>query len=263
MNTQPVLLDISQGVATLTLNEPETLNALTTPMVARLIDMVEQVEADSSVRAVILTGSGRGFCSGMNLTRSAEEVLAQGSAGLHKIMQQVNSMLLRIAQMEKPWIAAVNGPAVGGGCSLALVCDLVLASESAYLSAGYIKIGLMMDMGLTYLLPHLVGLRRANELAFFGERIPASQAVEFGLVNRAIADGDLMQISQEWAHRLAQAPTRAIGANKIAMRRAMHSTYSQALDWEALALPMIAQSDDLREGLSAFLEKREANFRGK
>jgi 2-(1,2-epoxy-1,2-dihydrophenyl)acetyl-CoA isomerase len=263
MNNKPVLLEISQGVATLTLNEPETLNALTSEMVSRFIEVVEQVEGDNSVRAVILTGAGRGFCSGMNLTRSAEELLSKGSMGLRKVIQEVNAMLVRMAEMEKPWVAAVNGPAVGGGCSLALVCDLVLAAESAYLSAGYIKIGLMMDMGLTYLLPHLVGLRRANELAFFGDRIPAAQAVEIGLINRAVPDEELLATSREWAVRLAQAPTLAIAANKLAMRRALHSTYSEALDWEALALPMIAQSEDLREGLRAFVEKREAHFKGK
>jgi 2-(1,2-epoxy-1,2-dihydrophenyl)acetyl-CoA isomerase len=187
-----VLLDISHGVATLTLNDPETLNALTPEMVTRFISLLKQVDEDPEVRAIILTGAGRGFCSGMNLTRSAGEILAQGSVGLHRVIQAVNAMLLRIAEMEKPWLAAINGPAVGGGCSLALVCDLVLAAESAYLSAGYIKIGLMMDMGLTYLLPHLAGLRRANDLAFFGERIPSSQAVEIGLINRCVPDQELM-----------------------------------------------------------------------
>jgi 2-(1,2-epoxy-1,2-dihydrophenyl)acetyl-CoA isomerase len=263
MNNTPVLLDISRGVATLTLNDPETLNALTPEMVARFIDIVEQVEKDTSVRAVILTGAGRGFCSGLNLVRSAGEVLSQGSAGLHAAIQAVNAVLLRIAEMEKPWLAAINGPAVGGGCSLALVCDLVLAAETAYLSAGYIKVGLMLDMGLTYLLPHLAGLHRANELAFFGERLPAAQAVEIGLINRAVPDARLLATTQEWALRLAQAPTLAIAANKRAMRRALSSTYAEALDWEALALPLVAQSEDLREGLSAFVSKREPHFKGK
>jgi 2-(1,2-epoxy-1,2-dihydrophenyl)acetyl-CoA isomerase len=263
MSDNPVLLDISQGVATITLNEPDTLNALTTEMVSRFIKVVKQVEDDESVRAIILTGAGRGFCSGMNLTHSAAELLAKGSAGLHRVMQEVNALLVRIAEMEKPWLAAVNGPAVGGGCSLALVCDLVLAAESTYLSASYIKIGLMMDMGLTYLLPYLVGLRRANELAFFGERIPATQAVEIGLINRAVPDEELMATSQAWAQRLAKAPTMAIAANKRLMQRAQHSTYSEALDWEALMLTLITQSEDLQEGVKAFVEKREPSFKGR
>ena len=262
MQEDPILLDISENVATLTLNEPETLNALTPEMVARLVELVERVADEREVRAVILTGAGRGFCSGLNLTRSAGEVFSQGTVGLRKAMGKVNGALKRIAGMEKPWLAAVNGPAVGGGCSLALVCDLVLAAESAYLSAGYIKVGLMMDMGLTYLLPHLVGLRLANELAFFGERVPASEAVEIGLVNRTVPDESLLETARQWAQRLAKGPTLAIAANKLAMRRALHSTYSEALEWEAQALPMIVQSEDLREGLSAFVEKREAHFKG-
>lgn len=263
MQNEPVLLDISEGVATITLNEPETLNALTTAMVSRFSEVMKQVEADQAVRAIILTGTGRGFCSGMNLTHSAAELLAKGSIGLHQVLQEVNAMLNRIAEMQKPWIAALNGPAVGGGLSLAMVCDLILAAESTYLSAGYIKIGLMMDMGLTYMLPHLVGLRRANELAFFGERVPAAQAVEIGLINCTVPDAALMATSREWALKLAQAPTMAIAANKLAMRRALHSTYSEALDWEALNLTLVTQSEDLQEGVKAFIEKREAHFKGR
>jgi len=263
MQNEPVLLDISEGVATITLNEPETLNALTTAMVSRFIEVMKQVDTDQAVRAIILTGAGRGFCSGMNLTHSAAELLAKGSIGLHQVLQEVNAMLNRIAEMQKPWIAALNGPAVGGGLSLAMVCDLILAAESTYLSAGYIKIGLMMDMGLTYLLPHLVGLRRANEMAFFGERVTAAQAAEIGLINRTVPDAALMATSREWALKLAQAPTMAIAANKLAMRRALHSTYSEALDWEALNLTLVTQSEDLQEGVKAFVEKREAHFKGR
>jgi 2-(1,2-epoxy-1,2-dihydrophenyl)acetyl-CoA isomerase len=263
MQEQTVLLEVSEGVAMLTLNEPETLNAITPEMVARLIEVVGQVDESEDVRAVILTGAGRGFCSGLNLTRSAGDVFSRGSVGIRQAMQAINGLLTRIAEMEKPWLAAVNGPAVGGGFSLALTCDLVMAAESAYFSAGYVKVGLMMDMGLTYLLPHLAGLRRANELAFFGERLPAAEAASIGLINRLLPDDDLMEAAREWALRLAQGPTLAIAANKLAMRRALHSTYRQALDWESLALPLIAQSEDLLEGLSAFVQKRDAQFKGR
>lgn len=263
MQEQTVLMEISEGVATLTLNEPETLNAITPEMVRRLIEVVSEVDENGDVRAVILTGAGRGFCSGLNLTRSAGEIFSRGSVGLRQAMGNVNSLLTGIAEMEKPWLAAVNGPAVGGGFSLALTCDLVLAAESAYFSAGYIKVGLMMDMGLTYLLPHLGGLRRANELAFFGERLPAAEAVALGLVNRVLPDGDLISAAHEWALRLAQGPTLAIAANKLAMRRALHSSYREALEWESQTLPLVAQSEDLREGLSAFIQKREAQFKGR
>jgi 2-(1,2-epoxy-1,2-dihydrophenyl)acetyl-CoA isomerase len=165
--------------------------------------------------------------------------------------------------MEKPWLAAVNGPAVGGGCGLALACDLVLIAESAFLALNFVNVGLVMDLGSTFLVPRLVGLRKANELAFFGERIYGPEAAEMGLVNRVVSDDVLMDAAREWAARLAAGPTLAIGAIKLGMRRALHGTFRDALHWEAMMQSLAAQTDDAAEGLMAFFQKRKPEFKGK
>lgn len=145
---------------------------------------------------------------------------------------------------------------------MALICDLVLIAESAYLSLGYVNIGMVLDMGSTFLLPRLVGLRKATELAFFGDRIHGSKAAEIGLANRAVPDGDLMITAREWAERLAAGPTVSIGAIKLGMRRALHGTFRDALHWEAMMISLIAQTGDAAEGLTAFFQKRKPEFRG-
>jgi len=263
MTTDPILLDKSDHIATITLNQPETLNALTYDMVLRLREIVDEVAGDPDVRAVLLTGAGRGFCSGANLAGGTGQAIAGGGMGVRAAVEAMNQVLARIAEMEKPWLAAVNGPAVGGGCSLALVCDMVLIAESAYLSLGYVNLGLVLDMGSTFLVPRLVGLRKAVELAFFGERVYGPEAAELGLVNRAVPDDALMETAREWAARLAAGPTVALGAIKLGMRRALHSTFRDTLHWEAMMLSLIAQTEDAAEGLMAFFQKRKPEFKGR
>jgi 2-(1,2-epoxy-1,2-dihydrophenyl)acetyl-CoA isomerase len=258
-----VLYEKADGVAAITLNQPETLNALTYDMVLRLRAIIDELSDDPKVRAVLLTGAGRGFCSGANLLGGTGRTLAGGGMGVRGAILEMNELLAGIAEMEKPWLAAVNGPAVGGGCSLALTCDLVLAAESAYLSLGYVNIGMVLDMGSTFLLPRLVGLRKANELAFFGERIYGPEAAEIGLINRAVPDEDLMDTAREWAARLAAGPTLSIGAIKLGMRRALHGTFRDAMHWEAMMISLIAQTEDAAEGLTAFFQKREPFFKGR
>lgn len=263
MTTDTVLLEKADQIATVTLNEPATLNALTYDMAVRLGEIVEDVAGDVDVRAVVLTGAGRGFCSGANLLGGSGETLAAGGMGVRAAVMVMNDLLARIAEMQKPWLAAVNGPAVGGGCSLALVCDLVLVAESAYLCLGYVNVGMVLDMGSSYLLPRLVGLPKANELAFFGERVYAAEAAEIGLVNRAVPDDQLMDTTREWATRLAAGPTLSIGAMKLGMRRALHGTFRDALHWEAMMLSLVAQTEDAAEGLMAFFQKRRPEFKGR
>jgi 2-(1,2-epoxy-1,2-dihydrophenyl)acetyl-CoA isomerase len=263
MNSESVLLETSDHVATVTLNQPATLNALTYDMVIRLREIVDDLAIDREVRAVLLTGAGRGFCSGVNLLGGTGETLSAGGMGVQAAVTIMNEVLADITEMEKPWLAAVNGPAVGGGCSLALACDLVLAAESAYLCVGYVNIGMVLDMGSTFLLPRLVGLRKASELAFFGDRIYGPEAVKIGLVNRTVPDEGLMEAAREWAARLAAGPTLALGAMKLGMRRALHTTFRDALHWEAMMLSLIAQTEDAAEGLMAFFQKRKPAFKGK
>ena len=262
MSSDLVLLEKSGQIATVTLNQPATLNALTVDMVECLGKIVGELAGDPDVRAVLLTGAGRGFCSGANLLGGTGQALGAGGMGVRAALMAMNGVLTSIAEMEKPWLAAVNGPAVGGGCSLALTCDLVLAAESAYLCVGYVNIGMVTDMGASYLLPRLVGLRKANELAFFGERIHGPQAAEMGLINRAVPGDKLMETAREWAARLATGPTLSLGAMKLAMRRALHGTYRDALNSEAMMISLIAQTEDAAEGLLAFYQKRKPAFKG-
>jgi len=263
MSSQSILFEKSDGVATVTLNQPVTLNALTLPMVRQLRQVVADVARDRDVRAALITGAGRGFCSGANLLGGSGETLASGGMGVRAAVLLMNEVLANIAEMEKPWLAAVNGPAVGGGCSLALACDLVLAAESAFLSIGFVNIGMVLDMGSTFLLPRLVGFRKAVELAFFGDRIYGPEAAAIGLINRAVPDDELIATAHKWAGRLAAGPTLALGAMKLGMRRALHTTFRDALHWEAMMLSLIAQTEDAAEGLMAFYQKRKPAFKGK
>jgi 2-(1,2-epoxy-1,2-dihydrophenyl)acetyl-CoA isomerase len=263
MDTNVVNYEKSGGFATVTLNQPATLNAITYDMVLRLDDILDELSGDPDVRAVVLTGAGRGFCSGANLLGSTGQALTAGGMGVRDAILAMNDVLVRIAEMQKPWLAAVNGPAVGGGCSLALICDLVLVAQSAYLCLGYVNVGMVLDMGSTYLLPRLVGLHKANELAFFGERIYGPQAAEIGLANRVVPDDELIDTARQWAARLAAGPALSIGAIKVGMRRAMHGTFRDALHWEAMMLPLIAGTEDAAEGLMAFFQKRKPEFKGR
>jgi 2-(1,2-epoxy-1,2-dihydrophenyl)acetyl-CoA isomerase len=263
MNSELVLLEKSDHVATVTLNQPETLNALSYDVVTRLREVVDDVAGDGDVRAVVLTGAGRGFCSGANLLGSSGQTLAAGGIGVRAAVMTVNELLADIAEMEKPWLAAVNGPAVGGGCSLALVCDLALIAESAYVSLGYVNVGMVLDMGSTFVTPRLVGLHKAKELAFFGERVYGPEAAEIGLANRVVPDGELMDTAREWAARLAAGPALSIGAIKLGMWRSLHTTFRDALYWEAMMISLIAQTEDAAEGLMAFFQKRKPEFKGK
>ena len=263
MSTDIVLYEKDGHIATVTLNQPSTLNALTYDVVVRLGEIVQDVAGDPDVRAVVLTGAGRGFCSGANLMGGTGEALGAGGMGVRAAVMAMNEVLAGIAEMQKPWMAAVNGPAVGGGCSLALVCDLNLIAESAYLCVGYVNVGMVLDMGGTYLLPRLVGIQKASELAFFGERVYGPEAAEMGLANRSVPDAELMDTAREWAARLASGPTLSIGAMKLGMRRGLQSTFRDTLHWEAMMLSLIAQTEDEAEGLMAFFQKREPEFKGR
>ena len=263
MSAESVLCEKADQIATVTLNQPATLNALTYDVVVRLGEVVGSIAGDPDVRAVVLTGAGRGFCSGANLMGGTGEALGSGGMGVRAAVMAMNEVLANIAEMQKPWLAAVNGPAVGGGCSLALVCDLCLIAESAYLCVGYVNVGMVLDMGGTYLLPRLVGLQKASELAFFGERVYGPEAAEMGLVNRSVPDAELMDTARAWAERLASGPTLSIGAMKLGMRRGLHSTFRDTLHWEAMMLSLIAQTEDAGEGLMAFFQKRKPEFKGR
>ncbi|MEU9986121.1 enoyl-CoA hydratase-related protein [Streptomyces sp. NPDC048045] len=246
-----------------TLDRPETLNALTPGDRDRLISLLEEASADPDVRAVVLTGTGRGFCAGADLRGGGgggERVPGDVSRTLRLGAQRLVSAVL---DCEKPVIAAVNGTAAGLGAHLALACDLVLAAESARFIEVFVRRGLVPDAGGAYLLPRLIGLHRAKELMFFGDALPAPEAERLGLVNRVVPDGELTKTAHAWAARLAAGPTRALALTKQLVNASLDVDRAAAFAAEAAAQEINMTTEDAREGLRAFAERREAGFRGR
>lgn len=258
-----VELEVSGGAARITLNRPDALNAWDLAFGTALKDAVETVAGDEAVRAVLITGAGRAFSSGADLKeqRSANEgELPDLSQRLHELYHPT---ILGIREMPKPVIAAVNGPAVGIGCSLALACDLIIAAESAYLLLAFVNIGLVPDGGASTVLPARAGVARANEMAMLGERVPAAQALEWGLVNRVVADGELAHEADVLLERLAAGPTASFAGWKRLLNRRVFAGIEEQLAAEADAQGEQGRTQDFIEGVLAFVEKRPPEFSGR
>jgi 2-(1,2-epoxy-1,2-dihydrophenyl)acetyl-CoA isomerase len=258
-----ILFVSADGVATLTLNRPEKLNAFTDEMLAALAEALKQAERDETVRCIVITGSGRAFSAGQDLASVRERDADGGMSFRDHLQHAYNPIIRRLRAMEKPVIAAVNGVAAGAGASLALACDLRLAAESASFIQAFIGVGLIPDNGATWFLPQMIGFPRAFELAVTGRRLTAAEALTLGLVNRVVADEALADAAGETAAQLAAAPTKAIGLTKRAMNRALLTTLDEALDYEAQLQEIAGRTADHREGVAAFLEKRPPRFEGR
>jgi 2-(1,2-epoxy-1,2-dihydrophenyl)acetyl-CoA isomerase len=265
-----VLRRIDGGVAWITLNRPEAGNAITPAMRDQLIAWLEEASADLAVRAVVVTGSGeKGFCTGADLRTSGPGPVrpegapdrAVGDAA-RMIRTGWQRLVTAVLDCEKPVIAAVNATAAGGGMHLALACDLVIAAEEAKFIEVFIRRGIAPDAGGAYLLARLVGPQKAKELFFFGDDLPARDAERLGLVNKVVARADLMAEVGAWAARLASAPTKAVSAAKYLTNRALESDRATALWDEATAQELVTGTEDCREGLTAFAERRPPVFRG-
>jgi len=254
-----ILLDQREGVLTITLNRPDVLNAFNEQMLRELHDALRQAERDAAVRCVLLTGAGRGFCSGQDLRGRAGTTAFSFRESLR---DRYNPIITQIRTMEKPVIAAVNGVAAGAGCSLALAADMRIASDRASFIEVFARVGLVPDSGSTYLLPRLVGLGKALEIAYTAEAVDAAEALRLGLVNRVVQHDDLMPHAAALAQKLAAGPTRGYGLTKRAINYGLHATLDQALEYEAYLQEIAGRSADHREGVTAFLEKRQANFKG-
>ncbi|KUO10884.1 enoyl-CoA hydratase/isomerase family protein [Streptomyces sp. DSM 15324] len=250
-------------VAFLTLNRPEALNALTGDLREQLIRTLSEASADPAVRAVVLTGAGRGFCAGADLRggAGAGERVAGDVARMIRLGAQ--RLIAAVLDCEKPVIAAVNGTAAGLGAHLALACDLVLAAESARFIEVFVRRGLVPDGGGAYLLPRLVGPQRAKELMFFGDAVGAADAERLGLVNRVVPDGELEKTAGEWAARLATGPTRALALTKHLVNTSLGTDRATAFAAEATAQEINMTTADASEGVTSFLERRAAEFRGR
>lgn len=251
--------EVSNGVATITLNRPEVYNALNNEITFELQDAFKQVKRDAEVRVVVLTGEGKAFCSGQDLKASSKEPDRSFSDSIHK---RYNPIIKAIRSLPKPVICRLNGVAAGAGCSFALACDMIVAAESAKLIEVFVNIGLVLDSGSSYFLPRLVGSAKAFELATMGSRVSAKEAVDMGLVNYAVPDEELDEELAKYTSYYAQAPTKAIGLMKKMLNKSQHATLTEMLDYEAYCQDIAGASTDHKEGVAAFLEKRKPSFKG-
>jgi 2-(1,2-epoxy-1,2-dihydrophenyl)acetyl-CoA isomerase len=264
MEETPVLAAVESGVLTLTLNRPQRLNAMSQALIAALREQIARAAGDSAIRAVLLTGTGRGFCAGADLAGSGTGALgADGKPDLGAVMEtHYNPLIRSMRELPKPVIAAVNGVAAGGGANLALAADIVLAARSARFDQAFVRISLMPDLGGTWFLPHTVGDARARALAMLGTSVPAEEALRMGMVWQVIDDADLMPEAAKLAQKMAAGPTLSYAAIKQAMNRAGTNSLDQQLDLERDSQRALGKSADFKEGVAAFLAKRAANFTG-
>ena len=263
MSYETIQLEMRGAVCLLTLNRPDRLNSLNVQVAHDFKASVSEA-LERGARAIVITGAGRAFSAGGDLREMQEIAGREGrvEAFFDEPLRILNESILLIRQTPVPFIAAVNGVASGGGCNLALACDLVIASESAKFNQAFVKIGLVPDCGGTFMLPRLVGLKRATQLMFTGDLVTAAQAAEMGMINSVAADGELMSQVMAMAEKLAQAPTAAIGQIKKLLEASVVNDYGSQLDNERKAQIESGKTKDFTEGVSAFLEKRPPRFVG-
>ncbi len=260
MGYETILTAVTNNVLTITLNRPEKLNALIAQMLGELRDALETAEGDAAIRCIVLTGMGRGFCSGADLTAMGQRDESVSTAD--RVRQSYNGVITGIRRIEKPVIAAVNGVAAGAGMSLAMACDMRMASETAWFTQGFVRIGFVPDSGGTLFLPMLVGYARAAELAFTGDRVEATEAYRIGLVNHVVPADALMTETYRLTARMTALPPRAIGMTKRAFNQAMMPHLDEVLEREAVLQEIAAHTADHREGIAAFREQRPPRFTG-
>ncbi len=262
MKSNFVDFEISEAVATIVLNRPDVLNSFNAEMSSELVEALKRCSNDQSVRAVILTGAGRAFCAGQDLS----EVLPDADGimpSLGPIVEACYNPVIRgIRSLEKPVIAAVNGVAAGAGANMALACDFVIASEKASFIQSFCHVGLIPDSGGTFFLPRIVGLARANELMMLGEKVRAENALEMGMIYKVVSPDDLQGEGLRLAQRLASMPTKGLGLTKRGMNASLGNTLDQQLDLEIELQDEAGRTEDYREGVTAFVEKRDPQFSG-
>mgnify|MGYP000114206163 CR=1 FL=1 len=263
---QHVQTELVDGIATITLNRPEALNALSPRMTDALIEHTASAECDDRVRCLVLRGNGRAFMAGGDVKGMREALTTDREGHLARTEMRVlraHQFVAQLRRMRKPVLAAVQGPVAGIGLGISLAADFVVARDDAYFLMAYRHIGLSADGGATYFLPRLVGERRALEYALLGDRIPAAEALACGLVNRVVPAAQFEAVTADIARRLADGPTRALGAVKQLIRTSFESTWDQHSHREAESIAAAAATQDHLEGVTAFVEKRRPVFAGR
>jgi 2-(1,2-epoxy-1,2-dihydrophenyl)acetyl-CoA isomerase len=251
------------GIFTITLNRPEVYNAISPELFHELDEAVEEAAKDGETRVVVITGAGKAFCSGGDVNLDVSQVSRMTPFEWREYDGRFCETIKKIYWMEKPVIAAVNGIAGGGGCDLALACDIRIASENAKFAMFYVRMGIIPDIGGNYFLPKLVGLGRAKLIAFTGDFVDAATAERWGLVDVLAPAGEFDATVRELAQKLAKGPTKAIGMAKIAINKSLHMDLETSLDYSSNLQVFLFSTEDHREGYQAFLEKRKAAFKGR
>ena len=257
---QHIIYEYNEGIAKIFLNRPEVYNALNNQIKVELKQAFEQARDDETVRAIVLTGSGAAFCSGQDLKAAQTEL--EDTTYSEAVRTYYNPLILTMRNLFKPIICQLNGVAAGAGCSLALACDMIVASENASLAELFVGIGLVMDSGSTYFLPRMVGALKAFELASTGRSVSASEAAQIGLVNQVVPADQLENTVNQLVQKFAHAPTKTIGLIKQMLNQSYEMSLAEVLEYEAQVQDEAAATDDHQEGIRAFLEKRKPHFTG-
>ncbi|RLD27327.1 MAG: 2-(1,2-epoxy-1,2-dihydrophenyl)acetyl-CoA isomerase [Bacteroidetes bacterium] len=253
-------LKIENNVAYITLNRPEVFNSFNREMALRLQDTLDACEANVGVRAIVLSGKGKAFCAGQDLK---EIITPELNPGFKKILEEhYNPIILRIRNIEKPIIAAVNGVAAGAGANIALACDIVVADENASFIQAFSKIGLIPDSAGTFFLPRLIGFQKASALAMLGDKVSAEEAERLGMIYKYVPSKEFQETLQKLAIKMAQMPTKALGLIKKAFNQSLVNDLEEQLSVEAKYQIEAAETEDFNEGVTAFIEKRKPNFKG-
>jgi 2-(1,2-epoxy-1,2-dihydrophenyl)acetyl-CoA isomerase len=264
MALDEIILEKNEGVVVVTLNRPEHLNSFTTSMYEEFPSILDQLKRDDEVKAVILTGAGKGFCAGSDVSDRLGKRLEEGvKESRFENLQQVGAMALAISDFDKPVIGAINGVAVGAGLSLALLCDIRLASNKARFGAVWLNVGLVPDVGATYFLPRIVGREKSLELMLSREIIGAGEALKIGLVSKVFSHDQLMGEARELARDIVAAPSVAVELTKRGLQRSLVNDLKTQLDYETYAQNICRQTEDHKEGVRAFAEKRKPAFKGR
>ena len=265
-DTKPLLFRLENGVGWVTLNRPDRKNAMNPEMRDEMFRILEDAVTNEEIRCLVIGGTGDGFCTGADLGgagAAAKSGPPHPGAIRHAMGSNLQRLLRMMHDLEKPIVASVNGVAAGFGAHLAYACDLVVAAKEARFIEVFVRRGLAVDAAGGYILPRRIGLQRAKELVFLGDAITADEAERFGIVNRVVPRAELEQATRELAERLAKGPTFAIGLSKRLLNKSLESDRETALAEEAYAQTLVTQSEDMKEGIKAFMEKRDPVFKGR